>query len=201
MEIKKLVLGRIDNNTYIVSKGKDCFVIDPSMEYNQIIGYIKENGLNVVAILITHAHYDHVFSLYELVQDTGAPVYMHGDDLNAYGMAVRRINSEPVEIENFIKDGDVLEILGEKIEVMHFPGHAKGLVAFMMDDTMFCGDFLFKGTTGRTDLPGSNTAQMKESLIKFSKLTRGNFKILSGHGEDTTFDEEMANNPFLMDLR
>lgn len=196
MEIKKFILGRIDNNTYIVSKGKDCLVIDPSMEYEKIISYIKEQELNVKGILITHAHYDHVYSLFELVRDTGAPVYMHEDDMGLYDAAIKRINSVKVNIDHLLKGGEVLNLLGEDIQVLHCPGHADGCVCYIIGDNMFTGDFIFKGSIGRTDLETSKPDKMKESLKKFVSLDK-NYNIFCGHGDDTTYFEELQTNPFL----
>lgn len=200
MEIKKLILGRIDNNTYIVSKDKDCIVIDPSMEYKKIIGYIRDNELSVKAILITHAHFDHVYSLYELVQDTGAPVYMHEDDFELYDFSVKKLRSTKVKIDYPLKGGEALDIMGERIEVLHFPGHARGCVCYIIGDNMFTGDFIFKGCVGRTDLPTSNQKDMDESLVRFARIER-DLKVFCGHGEDSTYYEEMQTNPFLVGLK
>lgn len=200
MKIKKLILGRINNNTYIISNENSCIVIDPSMEYKKIIGYIKENDLKVEAILITHAHFDHVYSLYELVMDTGAPVYMHEDDFWLYEKSVEKLRTKKVDVQYPLKGGETLELIGEKIEVIHVPGHAEGCVCYIIDDNMFTGDFIFKGSVGRTDLPTSNQQDMNESLKKFTKIDR-DLKIFCGHGDNSSYYEEMNNNPFLTGLK
>ena len=194
----EIITDRIENNTYFVSKGSDCIVIDPSMEYKQITEHIKVNGYNVKAILITHAHYDHVYSLYELVRDTKAPVYMHKDDFPLYDASIPMTGSaNKVEIDYPLNGGEALDILGEKIEVVHTPGHAEGCVCYIIGDSIFTGDFIFKGTVGRTDLPTSNKSKMNDSLNKFSKLDR-DLKVYAGHGEDSTYYDEMNTNPFLI---
>lgn len=200
MEINKLVLGRIENNTYFVTKGNRCIVIDPSMEYKQIINYIKTHDLCVEAILITHAHFDHVYSLYELKEDTGAKVYMHKDDMPLYKGSVDKLRTKAVEIDVWLSGGETLNILDEDIEVIHNPGHAKGCVSYIINDNMFVGDFIFKGSIGRTDLVTSDVNEMEESLKSFVKLDR-DLKIFSGHGEETDYYTELRTNPYLIRLQ
>lgn len=200
MKIDKLVLGRLANNTYFIIVGDRCIVIDPSMEYDKIIGYIKDNNLTVEAILLTHAHYDHIYSLYELKRDTGAKIYLHKDDLEMYGFSVNRIRGTKTDIDVLLSGGETFNILGEEIKVIHNPGHAKGCVSYVIGDNMFAGDFIFKGSVGRTDLPTSNPEEMENSLKEFVALG-GNYNIFCGHGEETTYAQELNTNPFLVGLK
>lgn len=200
MKIDKLVLGRLSNNTYFIIKGAKCIVVDPSMEYERIIEYIKNNGLTVEAILITHAHYDHVYSLFELERDTGAKIYMHKDDMELYKASIEHIRTKETKIHELIFGGEVLNILDEDIKVIHNPGHAKGCVSYVIGDNIFTGDFIFKGNIGRTDLPTSNPNDMKKSILEFNKLDK-NYNIFPGHGDVTTFSEEQKNNPYLVGLK
>lgn len=196
MKIKKLVLGQIDNNTYILSNDNKCVVIDPSMEYEKIKSYIDENDLTVEAILITHAHFDHVYSLYELKQDTGAKVYMHEDDLELLDMSVEYLHTKPTKIDVLLKGDEELSLIGETFKVLHTPGHAKGCVCYIVNDCMFTGDTIFKDSMGRIDLMTSQPKVMYNTLQMFTQIG-GDYKIYCGHGEDTTYKRELEYNPYL----
>lgn len=194
MKIDKLVLGAIDNNTYIVSNGKRGLIVDPSNGFDQIMAAV--DGLTVEAILLTHAHWDHVYALAQVKEATGAKIYMHKADLPLLMSSIRRIGEKYIEPDVLLTGGETLDIIGEQVQVMHTPGHAMGCVCYLIQDCMFCGDTLFKGSIGRTDLETSQPEVMQESLKKFRELDK-DYRLYCGHGENSTLAEELAHNPFL----
>ncbi len=172
MEIKKLVLGPLENNCYIIKKDKNCLVVDPACEFK----LIKENldGLNVEGILVTHYHYDHIGALGDLVNYSSAKVY----DFEMKGK---------VKTPTF-----TFEILDTK-------GHKDDCVSFKFDDFIMTGDFLFKGSIGRTDLEGASVEDMRKSLNLFKSYNK-DYKIYPGHGDETTLKFEKENNYFMKNL-
>ena len=159
MKIETLVVGFLKENCYIVTKEDKTIIIDPGAESKRIIEFCKNK--NVVGVLITHHHFDHVGALRDVENHFG------------------------------IKEGN--EIPGINYEIIETPGHASDLKTyyFKEDKVMFTGDFLFRGTIGRTDLPTSSNEDMKESLEKIKKYP-GNTKIYPGHGKSTVLGDETS---------
>lgn len=172
MNVKKLVLGPLENNCYIIENEGSCLVVDPANSFETIKENIK--NLKVEGILITHYHYDHIGALDELKEYTNSKVY----DFNTLGI---------IKTDSF------------EFEVTSTEGHKDDCVSFKFDDFIMTGDFLFKGTIGRTDLEGANFEEMKKSLMLFKSYDK-NYKLFPGHGEDTTLDFEKENNYFMKNL-
>lgn len=201
MEIKKIVLGVIENNTYVISNGKRCLIVDPSDGFTQIMEYINEKGLELEAILITHGHWDHVYSLNEIKEENkNIKSYMHKADVVTLEEAMRRLHEPVPEIDVLLEGGEELEIIGKKINVIHAPGHAEGCVCFTIDDNMFCGDVLFKNSIGRTDLSTSDPGKMVRTLKKLSLITQ-DYNLFCGHGDDSSLQYEIENNPYFVKVR
>ncbi len=196
LTMTKLSMGHMENNTYVLSKGKEAIVIDPSFDYDCIIAHLKENDFKLLAILTTHGHYDHIFSCAKLKQETGAKIYMHKEELVLLDYYVEHNQVENFEVDCFINDGETLNLLDEEIKIMGTPGHSKGCVCYIVQDMIFVGDTLFKGSMGRVDLPTSQPKVMLQSLKKFHELNR-DYKLYSGHGQDSTLSFELSNNPYL----
>ena len=163
MEIKKVCVGSLEENCYIVTRNNQTIIIDPGDEAQNIINACTNK--NVVGVLITHHHFDHIGALKE------------------------------IEKHFNIKEGNCPNI---GFEIIKNPGHSKDSVSyyFKEEKVMFTGDFLFKESIGRTDLPTGDNKQMKESLEKIKKYDE-NIKIYPGHGEMTTLKHEKENNIFL----
>lgn len=203
MEMIHLMLGEIATNSYILNLGnQDAVIIDIGNGAEKVLQALEVYHLNLKAILLTHGHYDHVAGVEQVRQATGAEVYIHEMDAHMLksekdNLAWQLTTEEylPVEKYHTLKDSDILEISGHKIEVMYTPGHTSGGVCYLIEDMMFSGDTLFKGSVGRTDL-GGNPNELMHSLKKIAALEK-NYHVYPGHFEDSTLDKEKASNPYL----
>jgi len=188
MIVKKQPMGVYQTNCYIASvDGKD-FIIDPGVG---ALDWVVKNVQNPVAILNTHGHFDHVWSNQEVKDALNVPIYVPKDDAfmlkkDPFGQGTPP-SSADVEI-----DGDELLMLeGVKIEYIHLPGHTPGNSVIIIEDGMFCGDFVFENSIGRVDFPFSSPDDMKKSIKKFIDLPYD--KILyPGHGNDTSIKVEQG---------
>ena len=171
MNIKKIVVGPLQTNCYVLEQNNQSLIIDPGDEVKKIEQNLK---YPLIGIVITHYHNDHIGALEELVQKYKVTVY----DVNNL---VEGINN----IENFT------------FEMIKTPGHKEDLITvyFKNEKVMFSGDFLFKGTIGRTDLDGGNVLEMQKSIEKIKKYPKDT-KVFPGHGDFTMLKDEIKNNPF-----
>lgn len=172
MNIKTVVVGSYMENCYIVEKNNTCLIIDPGAESDKIINEIK---YPVIAILVTHSHFDHIGAVNELKEKYNVPIYQYSN----------------LEERNY-KIGDF------NIEVIYTKGHTDDSISFYFkdDEKMFTGDFLFKSTIGRTDFPNSNSEEMKKSISKILKYN-DIIDVYPGHGAKTTLYLEKKYNDFL----
>lgn len=206
MEILMIPTGLHPENAYLIIKdNKDTLVVDPGADFEKINNQITQHALRPVAIVLTHAHYDHIGAVDAVRQAYSVPVYIH--EKEADFLTVPRKNLSFRHEPLVVQPADVLltEMGNQTIEgfdcrVVHIPGHSPGSVAYIFEKERFAvvGDTLFKGGCGRTDLPGSSThselmAGIREHLMTLSDDTT----ILSGHGDATTVGEERAYNPYL----
>ena len=175
MKIDKIVVGKLRCNCYILSINNDVLVIDPGSESNKIIKAIGNR--NVIGIIITHNHFDHVGAVYDLVKKYHVTVY----DNNNLSEGINQIGKF-------------------KFEVIYTPGHKDDLITiyFKQFKAMFCGDFIFKDSIGRCDLEGGNVCDMMNSINKIRQYET-NTIIYPGHGEFTTLGYEINNNPYFND--
>ena len=210
-------------NCYVVAPaaGEECVVVDPGVEVvDRLDAVLDEHHLNAVAVLLTHGHIDHTFSVTPVCGARGIPAYLHpGDEhmlvdpmsgISAQTAALfggRLQWTEPDDVKP-LADGEVLRIAGLEVTVDHAPGHTQGSVTFRLPadsagerpTTMLSGDLLFAGSIGRTDLPGGDHATMLRSLAAKVLTLPDEVVVLPGHGPGTTIGRERATNPFLADL-
>lgn len=167
MIVKRLVLGPLSTNCYLIIKDNNCLIVDPANDVEIIKKELK--NLNLVGILVTHYHFDHIGALEELKQYYNVPVYDY--------------DTNNINVENF------------DFEILHNPGHTSDSVTFYFKDEkiMFVGDFIFKETIGRTDLETGNMLEMQESL-NMIKEYNDDIILYPGHGESTTLGYEKVNN-------
>jgi len=191
MNIKQKPCGMYMTNCYIVTIDGKELIIDPGVDAAQ---WVKDNVKNPVAILNTHGHFDHVWSNAELKKQYDVPIYAPKDD-------IFMLSSDPFSQGTPLSNADIevhedeeFDIDGINVKYLFFPGHTPGCSAILIGDTLFSGDFIFKGSIGRVDFPFSNPADMKKSIEKFLKITE-NYRIYPGHGESTTVQEEQKTLP------
>lgn len=198
--IKKLSLGQMAANCYIIENGKQSIVIDPGAEGWKLVSYLESHNLHVAYVLLTHGHFDHIGAIDLLKQKYDCQVYIHENDydmvyndqinLSAYYQPLK-IQTEVIRVKNHL-------ILDEfKITFINLPGHTKGSCFVVFDDyeIVFSGDVLFKNSIGRYDFPTSSLEDTKNTLKKIYQMDT-NYQIYPGHGEDTTLFAEKSNNPF-----
>ena len=194
MKIVCLPLGAYQTNTYILyQEGQvPCLVIDPGYEAHQILRYVRQLGLEIQAILLTHGHFDHVGAVRELVAETDCDVYLNDRETSMPEM----MTAGRLYYTHSYDEGDTLTLAGMTFTVMATPGHTPGSVCLDFGKHLFTGDTLFAGSCGRTDLPGGNTAQLKQSLARLAKLEKSCF-IHAGHGGGSYLGKEQKENPYL----
>ena len=193
MLIKTLPVGQLETNCYVVTDeaALRCAVIDPGDESNTILDYLEENHLRCEAILLTHGHFDHVGAVAAVAEETGAKVYMcRWDDL--HGLEAHLPFTLPAG-GAYYGEGDVVEVGSLRFEVIATPGHTPGSVCLRCGEALFTGDTLFRGSCGRTDLPGGSMEEELQSLKKLCLLP-GDYEVYPGHMDATTLDRERTLN-------
>ncbi len=193
MLIKTIPVGQLETNCYVVTDEKSflCAVIDPGDESNTILDYLEENHLHCRAILLTHSHFDHVGAVEAVAEETGATVYMNRRD-DTGGEDLHRPFTLP-ENGEYLDEGDAVEIGALRFEVLATPGHTPGGLCFRCGEALFTGDTLFRGSCGRTDLPGGDMDEELRSLKKLCELP-GDYEVYPGHMDPSSLDRERALN-------
>ncbi len=205
MHYYRVVNGIHPNNTYLVYNDRnDCIIIDPSLGEKEIDKMITNCNFNVVGILLTHAHYDHIFSVDYFVDKYDVDVYCSKNCSEFIKDSTKNLsktsNNAPYEMIVKAKPiivNDDFKINDFEIKIMRTYGHSQTCLTYFIDEFAFTGDFLFKNTIGRCNLYSSSQISMNESLRNFAKLET-NYQILPGHGETTTLKEELEHNPYLV---
>ena len=194
LNVHNLQLGAYFTNCYIIHEAAStaCCVIDPGARADKVLALLQEKGLTLEAILLTHGHFDHVGAVKELAETTGCRVYLHADDL----LLPEKFTAGPLYYTHHYDEGDVLELAGLTIRVLHTPGHTGGSVCLLVDDVLISGDTLFCHSCGRTDLPGGDPDAIMASLARLKAL-EGDYRVLPGHNRATTLAVEREYNPFM----
>ncbi len=162
-------------------------VVDPAASEARFVAAIEENKATLTHILLTHGHHDHIGSVEALRTKYGAKVYMHKADADQFG----------IKADEYYTDFGEIVLDDMKFKTIFTPGHTPGSTCIICGDMMFSGDTLFAQDIGRTDLPGSNPAHMKESLKKLVDAVQEDVQVLPGHEEFSTMDYEKKHNPYL----
>lgn len=192
MNIDVLELGPMANCSYLVTQGKDALLIDPAWDMNYIEHTLKQKDLNLLGVLFTHGHFDHVKEADQLLRAHGLKAYIEQNDASLSGLPADLLL--PYNGEQNLKIGPF------DVHVIPTPGHTAGGVCLQMGDALFTGDTLFPGACGRVDLPSSDAREMRKSLLKLSKLPEDT-RIYAGHsygGKCSSYiGYERLNNPFM----
>lgn len=194
-------------NCYLAAQDGKAFVFDPGDCAERIAETATKNGLEITAIVLTHAHFDHIMATNELAELVGVPVYIHKGDIQALyesslnlsglGAGVDYLIDKSTEVIA-LSEGDTISVGSECFTVMSTPGHTPGSACFVCGDIIITGDTLFAGTIGRTDFPGGDIGEMRRSLTRLRELS-GDYTLYSGHGGQTTLERERAHNFCLSD--
>ena len=194
--------------------GSECVVIDPGMPdvSATLNDLLAKHSLKPVAIIATHGHLDHTFSIQPIADGYQIPAYIHSLDRVALAHPekihgpefVATLSSmefaEPADVRE-LRNGEIVEIVGMKFKALHAPGHTAGSLMFEIDDELLVsGDVLFAGSIGRTDLPSGSAKDMEQTLRKKILPLGDHLRVLPGHGEETTIAAEKRRNPYLTKL-
>ncbi|MEX6346238.1 MBL fold metallo-hydrolase [Staphylococcus ureilyticus] len=205
MQISSLALGLVKTNTYFIENDKNVILVDPAADYELIIKKLNQINKPVIAVLLTHAHFDHIRALDQIVDKFNVPVYMHPSEFDfltntekngsqkfkQYGLTPVISHVSPQKI-----DEGSMEIEGFKFKVLHTPGHSPGSLSFIFDDFAVVGDTLFYQGIGRTDLYKGDYETLVDSILdKLFKL-EDDLPLFPGHGPYTTIEDEQLN-PYL----
>ena len=202
LKIEILTLGAYQTNCYVVydTNARECVIIDPGYEPLTILDRLDSLELKPAAILLTHGHFDHVGAVETIVKATGCALWMRESDytqlsnpMNDYLYPLHDTDRIAV---NFCEEGQHIRAAGLDFLVMETPGHTWGSVCYLCEDAMFCGDTLFAGSCGRTDLPGGDAKTMMETLGRLYEL-EADYRIFPGHGESSTLGRERQTNPYM----
>ena len=215
MLIRSFPAGAFGTNCYAVAtgRGQECVVVDPGMDAVEPLSQLlAEDGLKPVAVVLTHGHLDHTFSVVPVCEGYDIPAYIHpadtgmlADPVAWHGPALAPLISgarlpDPSEVRT-LDDGAVLALAGVSLTVRHAPGHTQGSVMFSLDlgegPGLLAGDVLFAGSVGRVDLPGGSWQSMLTSLRDVVLPLDDATVVLPGHGPATTIGRERATNPYL----
>lgn len=204
MKLDSLAVGLIGTNCYLLwdeTAGNAAAIVDPGGSADQILAKIKQNNLDVKMILLTHGHFDHVLGVPDILAAyPGLPVYITETDYpeardgGQFGYSMGEVASV-----RFYDEGDTVELGHLKIDILRTPGHTPGSVTLRVEDVLFTGDTLFRGSCGRTDFPGGSFGDMQRSLKRLADLP-GDYRVYPGHEGSSTLDYERKYNPFMQRL-
>lgn len=213
--VRRIVARAFETNCFVVAPaaGEECVIIDPGVGVEDAVdAVLREDKLKPTAVLLTHGHLDHVFAVVPVCDAKGVPALIHPDDrlmmaepALSFGMPAgtpvfgRLTFGEPDDVRT-LSDGETLSLAGLEISVDHTPGHTPGSVIFRSGGRLFSGDLLFRGSVGRTDLPGGSFEQLLASLAKSVLPLADETPVHCGHLDDTTVGFERATNPFLAEI-
>ncbi len=206
--VKGLVVGLFQENCWIIGSRRtgEAIVIDPGDEAERILHLASDMGVRPQLIVNSHAHVDHILAVPAVQRATGARFLLHPHDndlaAQAAASALRWTGMEvepPPAPDAPLAHGDIVEVAGVRLRVLHTPGHTQGSVCFYTEGLLFSGDTLFLGSVGRTDLPGGNHGQMMTSIIDELLVLPDETIVLPGHMRETRIGHERATNPFILE--
>ena len=206
--IRGIVVGLFQENCYVIGSRRtgEAICIDPGDQAGEILAMARDMGLQIKLIANSHAHVDHILAVGAVKSSTGAPFLLHGADLELARQlpqtAARLLGQAadpPPEPDSLLSHGDVVEVEGLRLQVIHSPGHTQGSVCYYTEGMLFSGDTLFRGAIGRWDLPGGNFEQEMSSIMRRLLDLPDETVVLPGHMLETTIGIERQTNPFIRD--
>ncbi len=205
--VRGIVVGIFQENCWVIGSRRtgQAICIDPGDQADEILAMARDMGVTIKRVVSSHAHIDHVMAVRPVQERTGAPFMLHAadDPLLASGWAWATqqfgIEAGPAPApDDALNDGDLLGVDGVQLRVIHTPGHTPGSVSLYADGLLFSGDTLFRGSIGRTDLPGGDYRTLMSSIVgRLLKLPDDTI-VLPGHMQQTTIRDERQRNPFVL---
>lgn len=201
MIIKRFEAGPLGANNYLLIDENEAVLIDCSEAKTDILDAL--NNINLKYILLTHGHFDHILGINEMRQKTNAKVYIHKNDIprmQETSAIMQTFGISGIDVpkaDEFINDGDILKFGNTEIKILHTPGHTEGCVCYLINNTLFSGDTLFKDSVGRCDLPGGNFSKMSDSIKNILFKLDENTVVYPGHGPETTIGYEKKYNEII----
>jgi hydroxyacylglutathione hydrolase len=208
LEVRGVVVGLFRENCWVIGsrrRGEAC-VVDPGDEPETILALARDMGVRITRVVASHAHIDHILAARAIVDATGAPFLLHeldlpiADNMPTAARMWMNMDVPPAPTPDaHPADGDDLEVAGVSLRVIHTPGHTPGSLCLYAPDAglLFSGDTLFRESIGRTDLPGGDFGQIRQSLTQRLLTLPDATRVLPGHMQETTIGHERAHNPFL----
>ena len=207
MKVEKYVVGIIGTNCYLVinEDTKEAVMIDPGGYPQNLKNEIKEKDLKIQAVLLTHAHFDHIMGLSDVIKDFQVPVYVEEMDKDMMTDGNKNLSGNYVnggfrfaDVKT-VKDGQVLEIAGFQFQVIHTPGHTPGGCCYYVEKegVLFSGDTLFRASVGRSDFPGGSASDLVRSVKEKLLILPDETHVYPGHMDETIIGYEKLYNPFV----
>lgn len=212
LRIDQYVVGQVQTNCYVAvnEQTKECFVVDPGASGRALAEKIRESGYTPTAILLTHGHFDHAGAAADVAEEFGIQIYAHTAEADTLKNPNKNVSwmigaSEIYRADVYVQDGEMLELAGLQIKVLHTPGHTEGGCCYYLPEeaVLFSGDTLFAQSVGRTDFPGGSMSQIvrsiKEKLLVLTEASDSpeDITVYPGHNEVTTIETERKYNPYL----
>ncbi len=205
--VRGIVVGVFQENCWIVGNRRtgEAICIDPGEDPDEILALARDMGVTIKLIANSHAHVDHVLGVPGVQDGTGARFLLHRgdiDNLNSGWSMAARFGLDPKRPapapDGFVADGDVVEVEGLRLQVIETPGHTPGSVSYYTEGMLFSGDTLFRGSIGRTDMPGGDFDQEMASICDKLLTLPDDTLVLPGHMDETTVLAEKERNPFVL---
>jgi glyoxylase-like metal-dependent hydrolase (beta-lactamase superfamily II) len=210
--VKGIVVGVFQENCWVIGSRRtgEAICIDPGDQPEEILALARDMGVTIKLIANSHAHIDHVLGVRGLNSATGAKFLLHHQDLDllrdGFRMSAMRFgldpSQQPPDPDAFVEDGDVVEVAGVRLKAITTPGHTPGSVSYYAEEGfLFSGDTLFRGSIGRTDLPGGSFNEEMESICNRLLVLPEETVVLPGHMDETTIKFESKHNPFVLEWK
>ncbi|MBN1288926.1 MAG: MBL fold metallo-hydrolase [Actinobacteria bacterium] len=209
LTVEQISVGLLDTNCYILMDEDvtEGYIIDPGGQAGRIVQHAESLKLKCLGILCTHGHFDHIGAVGKVAELLEAPVMISKNDAGYLDGSMKRIG---IKMSSFIArnpssidrvgGGDEVAFGDYRARVLDTPGHTPGSISFLCENNLFCGDLIFKGSVGRTDLKGSSTEDLLESIRREVLSLPDDYRIWPGHGPATTVGKERRSNPYLENL-
>ena len=207
MNIKRIVVGVYAVNCYIVyNDNKNGFIVDPGGDSDEIIKFVDEEKINLEFILLTHGHADHIGAAKIIKEKYNLPIYasikekeLLKDSIINLSKSIPPFKGIELIADKWLYDEEIIDFHGEKLSIMETPGHTVGSICILMDSVLLSGDTLFRMSIGRSDLATGSFDEIINSVKKLYNLKK-DYRVLPGHGAESTLQFEKENNPFMKNM-